>query len=204
MGREAARISQAKRRKQLSQRLMWCGTVLVVVAALLSLVLDRHSTAQAPARSGPGTAAIALPVGPHTGQRAPDFTLRDLQGKAVSLHTYTGRPLLIHFWAVDCTTCQAEQADYLRAVRDLGAKAPAILAVDAWGETADYISPYVQKHGIPGVVLVDLTHSVFSDLYQGIGTPTAVYIDGRGVIRRMVTGQESYSQIVAGAKLIGA
>jgi thiol-disulfide isomerase/thioredoxin len=119
------------------------------------------------------------------------------------LRAYAGRPVLIHFWAVDCPTCQAEQADYLRAVHDLGSKAPAILAVDAWGETAGYIGPYVKKHALPGVVLVDPSHTVFSDLYQSVGTPTSIYIDSRGVIRQMVTGQESYGQIVANAKLIG-
>ena len=200
----AARRGEALRRKRLSRRLMWSGTALVLIAVALSLALDQHSTAHAPAGSGKGVAAGAIPVGPHEGQRAPNFTLRDLQGKSVTLYAFAGKPVLIHFWAVACTTCQAEQADYLRAMRDLGTKAPQILAVDAWGETSSYIRPYVRKHGIPGIVLVDLSHGVFSNVYQSIGTPTAVYIDSSGVIRRMVTGQESYAQIVANAKLIGA
>jgi len=203
----AARRGEAQRRKRLSRRLMWSGTALVLLAVALSLALDQHSTAHAPAGSGKSTTAGAIPVGPHEGQRAPNFTLPDLQGKSVSLYAFAGKPVLIHFWAVACPTCQAEQAeqaDYLRAMRDLGTKAPTILAVDAWGETASYIRPYVQKHGIPGIVLVDLSHGVFSNVYQSIGTPTAVYIDSRGVIRRMVTGQESYAEIVANAKLIGA
>jgi cytochrome c biogenesis protein CcmG/thiol:disulfide interchange protein DsbE len=199
-----ARIHEALRRKRLSRRLMWSGTVLVLFAVALTLLLDARSTAHAPVTTARGTGPANVAVGPHVGLRAADFTLRDLKGKQVSLHGFAGKPLLIHFWAVDCPTCQAEQADYIRAVHDLGSKAPAILAVDAWGETADYISPYVTKHAIPGVVLVDLGHAVFSDLYQSIGTPTAVYVDSRGVIRAMVTGQESYSQIVANMKLIGA
>jgi cytochrome oxidase Cu insertion factor (SCO1/SenC/PrrC family) len=200
----AASLGEAQRRKRLSRRLMWSGTALVLFAVALSLLLDQHSTAHAPAGNGKSMAAGAIPVGSHEGQRAPNFTLRDLEGKSVSLYAFAGKPVLIHFWAVDCPTCRAEQADYLKAMRDLGKKAPEILAVDAWGETAGYIRSYVRKHGIPGIVLVDLSHDVFSNVYQSIGTPTAVYIDSRGVIRRLVTGQESYAQIVANAKLIGA
>src|SRR5579864_7305895 len=95
------------------------AALLAVLASLLLVTRQQGSAAQAP-------------VGLHIGDRAPDFTLADLQGRQVSLHQYLGRPVLLHFWAVDCTSCQAEQPDYLRAVQHLGAKAPIILAEDAW------------------------------------------------------------------------
>jgi hypothetical protein len=112
--------------------------------------------------------------------------------------------VLLHFWAVDCTTCRGEQPAYLRAIHDLGARAPAILAVDAWGEPASYVAPYVRKAGLPDTVLIDPPHSVYDGLYQGQGTPTSFYIDARGVIRQRVIGPQSYADILANAKLIGA
>jgi hypothetical protein len=110
----------------------------------------------------------------------------------------------LHFWAVDCTTCQGEQADYLRAIKHLGAKAPVILAEDAWGETADYAEPYVVKNHIPDTVLIDTSRKVFYGLYQGQGTPTAYYIDTHGIIRRTVIGPEQYGEILTNMKTIGA
>ncbi len=81
---------------------------------------------------------------------------------------------------------------------------PAILAVDAWGESASYVAPYVRQAGLPGTVLIDPPHRVFDSLYQGQGTPTSFYIDAQGVIRQEVIGPRGYSDIIANARLIGA
>jgi hypothetical protein len=78
------------------------------------------------------------------------------------------------------------------------------VAVDAWGESASYVQPYVQKHGIPGTVLVDPAQKVFYGPYQGQGTPTSFYIDAHGVIRKSVIGPQSYNDFLANAKLVGA
>src|SRR5207302_3711059 len=120
------------------------------------------------------------------------------------LHNFLGRPVLLHFWAVDCTTCQGEQPAYLQAIHDLGHHAPQILAVDAWGEPASYVAPYVARYKLPGTILIDPPHSVFDGLYQGQGTPTTLYIDRQGVIRQVVIGPESRDQIVANSREVGA
>jgi peroxiredoxin len=164
--------------------------LLIVLTSLLFVMRPRHSAQEAP-------------VGLHVGDRAPDFTLKSLQGADVSLHQFLGRPVLLHFWAVDCPTCQGEQADYLRAIKQLGTRAPVILAEDAWGETASYAQPYVSKNHIPGTVLIDTSRKVFYGLYQGQGTPTAYYIDARGIIRRTVIGPEQYGDILTNMKTIG-
>ena len=170
------------------------GVALVALLAVLGSLLFavRHESS-----------AQGAPVGLRIGDKAPDFTLKNLQGVSVSLHQFLGRPVLLHFWAVDCTSCQAEQADYLRAIKHLGARAPVILAEDAWGEPADYTRPYVRKNHIPGTVLIDTSRSVFDGLYQGQGTPTAYYIDARGIIRQTAIGPEQYGAILANMKTIG-
>ena len=172
---------------------IWSIALVGLLVVLASLLFVTH----------PRGSAQGAPVGLQVGDRAPDFTLKSLQGALVSLHQFLGRPVLLHFWAVDCTTCQGEQADYLRAITQLGAKAPVILAEDAWGETAAYAEPYVLKNHIPGTVLIDTSRNVFYGLYQGQGTPTAYYIDARGIIRRTVIGPEQYGDILANMKAIG-
>ena len=179
-------------RRRTTRMLIWAVAAVIVTALLASLVVATHSTA-----GSPTTVGVAV------GDLAPNFTLSDLQGKQVSLARYRGHPVLVHFWAVDCTTCAAERPTYMRAIKDLGAHAPTILAVDAWGESRDYIASFVARVHEPGTVLVDPSHAVF-DQYQGQGTPTAFYIDARGVIRQTVIGAESEDQIKANAALIGA
>jgi len=71
---------------------------LTVVLSLLAFVFTGSRAAVA----GPPTAeelrnlqllAFSPPV------KAPDFVLRNLQGKEVRLDMYRGKPLLLYFWA---------------------------------------------------------------------------------------------------------
>ena len=46
--------------------------------------------------------------GPRVGDRAPDFTLKTLDGKTVSLSDYAGKPVVLNFWASYCHPCREE------------------------------------------------------------------------------------------------
>ena len=52
------------------------------------------------------------------GTTAPDFTLKDLDGKKISLHDYKGRVILINFWGTWCKPCWKENQELLR-VREM-------------------------------------------------------------------------------------
>jgi peroxiredoxin len=143
-------------------------------------------------------------VGTIVGDRAPDFTLPDVHGRPVRLSQFRGRGVIIHFWAVACTTCQGEQAGYVRAIVALGRSAPQVLAVDAWRESSGMIAAYMQREHLPGIGLVDLTASVVEGIYGVQGTPTTYFIDRHGIIRRVVAGPETSTQIVSNARSIMA
>ena len=120
-----------------------------------------------------------------------NFTLSDLHGKRVSLADLRGKPLLLHFWAVGCTTCAAEYADFSRAVRAYTPKGLTVLAVDAWGEAPSTGQRVADQPQAPATFLVDPSIAVFQQ-YGGQGTPTTLFIDRAGRITARNASPLSY------------
>ena len=62
---------------------------------------------------------IAFPVSV-LGQQAiaPQFVLKDLDGRIVRLRDYRGKVVLINFWATWCPPCRAEMPDLIRLQRE--------------------------------------------------------------------------------------
>ena len=49
---------------------------------------------------------------------APQFALKDLNGRTVRLRAYRGKVVLINFWATWCPPCRAEMPDLVRLQRE--------------------------------------------------------------------------------------
>jgi thiol-disulfide isomerase/thioredoxin len=145
---------------------------------------------------------------------ASDFTLRDLNGKSVSLSDFRGKVVLLNFWATWCTACLAEIPDLIALQKKLGDQV-AILGValdgvadehgDIPGAEADdnshkngpsvatihaKVERAVKLRGINYGILLDSKSSVGSR-YNGGELPTTVLFDKDGRVRRRFVGERS-------------
>jgi thiol-disulfide isomerase/thioredoxin len=77
--------------------------------------------------SSPPPPAVGPPV---VGQAAPDFTLKDLGGKEVSLAALRGKVVLVNFWATWCPPCRAEMPSMELLHRELADEGLVMLAVN--------------------------------------------------------------------------
>ena len=66
--------------------------------------------------------ALLLGGAATAGEPAPDFSLRDINGKEVSLSSQKGKVVLVNFWATWCGPCKLEMPHLDKMDRELEAK----------------------------------------------------------------------------------
>lgn len=153
---------------------------------------------------GAGPAA-ASDVQPAVGHRAPDFTLRDPQGKPVQLSRVLGeKAVLLNFWATWCPPCQEEMPTMERAYRDYKARGLEILAVsiDAGREATvtAKVKLFMAELKLTFPALLDLDGEV-ARAYRLRGLPTTYLIDRKGVIRAVEVGFRDWASPESRAKV---
>jgi peroxiredoxin len=124
---------------------------------------------------------------------APDFALKDADGKTVRLSDYKGKVVLLDFWATYCGPCKIEIPwfmDFERKHKDQGF---AVLGVDMDDEGWDAVKPFVNDVGINYRIVVG--NDSTADKFGGIeALPTTFLIDRDGKIADVHVGLTSKSE----------
>lgn len=107
---------------------------------------------------------------------APEFQARLLDGTAVNVSDYRGKPLLLQFWATWCPICQYQQGSI-----DALARKNAVLTVAMDDLTEAEMRRWLSEQGIAYPVVLD-TDGSLSGLYGVQGVPTSIIIDPSGDI----------------------
>lgn len=164
---------------------MRLGTVLLTGSLLGCIIYWSW-----PAR--PAKAASLKPDGER--HAAPDFALKDADGKTVRLSDYKGRVVLLDFWATYCGPCKIEIPwfmDFERRHKDQGFS---VLGVSMDDDGWDAVKPFVLDVGINYRVMVG--NDSTAEKYGGIeALPTTFLIDRDGKIAAVHVGLTSKSEI---------
>ena len=120
---------------------------------------------------------------------APDFTLKDVDGKSHKLSDYRGKVVMINFWATWCPPCRFELPSMQRAYEKLKKSGVEFLAINL-GEDADTIFTFTAAYPVTFPLLMDLDSSV-SNMYPVIGLPTTYFVSPKGrLIYRAIGSRE--------------
>lgn len=113
---------------------------------------------------------------------APEFSLQDLQGNALSLASYKGKVLVLNFWATWCPPCRREIPDFIEAYKELKEKGLEILGVSVDELSVDVLRDWTQKAGMNYPVAM-ATAKIIADYQPGEFIPATIVIDRGGRIR---------------------
>lgn len=170
-----------------AKRVFFVVTVVLTVAIMMVLAI-------------PALSAV------NTGDKAPDFQLKSLDGKStIKLSDYTTKPTLLVFWVSWCPHCQHEMPildKIYKNLKDSGVNVVGV-SVDEDIHNGKY---FVDRYGItfpnayagPNDSGKDVT-----DKYGIMGVPTIYIIGKDGIVKAKYTGEVAESIIINQFDLLG-
>lgn len=112
---------------------------------------------------------------------AKEFSLVNLQDKAVNLSDYKGKPVILFFWSTWCPYCRQEFPKLTEKYSQISAKGIELLAIDI-GEPKQRVENFLQGKNAEFQVLLDQDSKV-AYANNLVGVPTFILIDSQGFIR---------------------
>jgi peroxiredoxin Q/BCP len=146
---------------------------------------------------------------PKEGDKAPDFTATDQNGKTVSLSDFKGKNVILYFYPKDDTPgCTAEACSFRDNYQSLLGKGFAVIGVSTDDEKSH--KKFETKYSLPFPLIADpdkkiveayglwVEKSMYGKKYMGTARTTFL-IDGNGIITKVidkVDTQNSSQQVI--------
>ncbi len=141
-------------------------------------------------------------LSPSVGGTAPGFTLKDINGRTVSLNDLKGKVVLLEFWATWCPPCRKSIPEIEALNRKFFNKDVVLLGINVEGDEAlDNVKNFVNQYNMSYTVLVD--NGEASKKYQVSSIPALYLIDkNQRIVKRYIgfspgLGEELSRQIEA-------
>jgi len=145
-----------------------------------------------------GAAAQAARVN----DKAPNFTLKDLNGHKVVLNELKakGNAVILNFWSTTCIPCVAEMPGLNTLYRDMRANGLIVLGI-AIDSSDNPVRELASQLKIEYPILLDSEKNVYFDTYGLFGQPVSILIDRSGIVRDKLMGQLDWNSPQIRAKV---
>jgi len=118
------------------------------------------------------------------GKAAPEFTLKNLEGKELSMTKYRdGQSAVIFFWATWCPHCRTALKGLHQKKAEFETKGIKLILVDL-GESAEEVREHLFKTKMDLDVFLDMD-TALSEIYGIIGVPTFFLVNKDGVVKQI-------------------
>ncbi len=127
--------------------------------------------------------AHAVATGLAAGDKAPGFSLKDIDGNQVTLDQYRGKTVVIAFWSTWCSRCEEELAFLKSALGDRSDVVVLLVNQDSERKVSlDRVRAIKDRLGIRFPVLLDEGLSLW-EVYGINALPTSVVIGKDGALK---------------------
>lgn len=122
--------------------------------------------------------SLTVSAGLKPGEMAPEFTLKSLDGKQVSLKNLTSKGhVMLVFWEPECVYCFMHIKDFNALHNKYKDKGFTLAAINFLGEYEEEIRQYVNNNKLEYLMLTDQLKNIdVAQAYKVIGSPTIVVI----------------------------
>jgi len=170
-------------------RLRFATPLLVTLLAGCMLESCSHLSREGVGWSGSVRAASSVKPDKER-KAAPDFSLKDADGKVVHLSDYKGKVVLLDFWATWCGPCKIEIPWFMDMQRKNKDKGFEVLGVAMDDEGWEVVKPFLTDLGVNYRVVIG--NDGTADMYGGVDAlPTTFLIDRSGKIAAVHVGLAS-------------
>jgi len=157
-------------------------TFAAALAAVLAVAFFLHSSS-----SGPNAVKAASVKPDKDRHEAPDFALKDADGKTVQLSDYKGKVVLLNFWATWCGPCRLEIPWFEDIERQKKDKGFEVLGIAMDDEGWEAVKPFLAELKVNYRVVIG--DDTTAKEYGGVDAlPTTFLIDRGGKIAAVLVG----------------
>lgn len=152
---------------------------LLCISLLLCLALS--------ACKGKKEAGVEEKGPPEKGMASVDITMRDLEGKAISLSQFKGKVVILNFWATWCPPCREEMPSLDALYQKFKENKDIVMLPVSIDENADTVREFMKRNNYSMPAYHDPNKDAGS-AYGITGVPETFFIDKNGVISEKIIG----------------
>lgn len=132
---------------------------------------------------------VRTPLADATGKKAPDWSLKGMDGKAINFSDFSGKVVIVNLWATWCPPCRREIPDFIELQKEYKEQGLVIIGISLDQSEAP-VKPFVEKNSINYPVVMG--NSEVAQLYGNIRSiPTTFIVDSDGNIVESFFGLRS-------------
>ena len=175
-------------------RAAWCAALILLCGVMIAVNLPGTAQRETALSETPSADfSEDVPAGHEPGERLPDFTITQTDGRAFSLSAQRGKVVVLNLWATWCTPCVNELPHFDRLQREHGGDV-SVLAIHSDLITDD-VEAYLSNYEYEIAFAIDGTGGVIASLGGSTMLPQTVILNPDGVVTYNKVGSVTYEAL---------